>query len=94
MYIIGILLLVAVIALPAWFAYITNIDNYKLTVNAEAAEYTGEPVKPKVKLQNGPFVLEEGADYTLEYENNEEVGEKDLFFFHFHMQHPFGERFY
>ena len=75
MYIIGILLLVAVIAMPAWFAYITNIENYKLTLNAEAAEYTGEPVKPKVKLQNGPFVLEEGADYTLEYENNEEVGE-------------------
>ncbi|MBR0456221.1 MAG: hypothetical protein IJJ01_06075 [Firmicutes bacterium] len=75
MYIIGIMLLVAVIALPAWFAYITNIDNYKLTLNAEAAEYTGEPVKPKVKLQNGPFVLEEGADFTVEYENNEEVGE-------------------
>lgn len=73
-FIIGIMLLVAVVALPAWFAYITNIENYKIIVSADAAEYTGEAVEPKVKVQNGPFVLEEGADYTVEYENNQEVG--------------------
>lgn len=74
-YIIGIMLLVAVVAAPAWFAYITNIENYNVTTEANAAEYTGEPIKPEVKIQKGPFVLEEGTDYTLEYENNEEVGE-------------------
>ena len=73
-YIIGLMLLAAVIALPAWFSYITNIENYNLTLSVDAAEYTGEEIRPKVKLQKGPFVLEKGADYTLEYENNTDVG--------------------
>lgn len=72
--IIMLILLVAVIALPAWFSYITNIENYNLTLSVDAAEYTGEEIRPKVKLQKGPFVLEEGADFTLKYENNQNVG--------------------
>ena len=76
--IIGIILLVAVIVTPARFAYITNIENYNITLKADAAEYTGEPIKPKVKIQKGPFVLEEGADYTLEYDNNQEVGKATI----------------
>lgn len=78
LYIIGLMLLAAVIILPVWFAYITNVENYNLKLSAEAAEYTGEPIKPKVKLQNGPFVLEEGADFTLQYEDNQEVGEATI----------------
>ena len=73
-YIIGLLLLVAVIALPAWFMYITNIENYNITLSVDAAEYTGEEIKPEVKLQKGPFVLEKGPDYKLVYENNTDVG--------------------
>ena len=76
--IIGLMLLVAVIVTPAWFAYITNIENYNITLKADAAEYTGEPIRPKVKIQKGPFVLEEGADYTLEYDNNQEVGKATI----------------
>ena len=75
---IGIILLVAVIVTPAWFAYITNIENYNITLKVDAAEYTGEPIKPKVKIQKGPFVLEEGPDYTLEYNNNQEVGKATI----------------
>ena len=33
-YIFGLILLAAVIALPAWFAYITNIENYELSLSA------------------------------------------------------------
>ncbi|MCH5209470.1 MAG: hypothetical protein J1F01_00750 [Oscillospiraceae bacterium] len=37
--------------------------------------YTGEPIEPKPEIKYGDKVLEEGKDYDLEYENNEDVGE-------------------
>ena len=74
LYIFGLVLLAAVIALPALFLHVTNISNYDLSLSVDAVEYTGGPIRPKVEVTNGPLTLEEGEDYTLEYKDNTEVG--------------------
>ena len=71
----GLVMLAAVIALPAGFSYVTNIENYELTLSAHAAEYTGKEIEPEVTLTNGLFTLEEGEDFTVDYDDNQDVGE-------------------
>ena len=47
----------------------------KLTVSKIAAvTYTGAAIEPKPTVKNGKEELREGADYTLSYEDNKEVG--------------------
>ena len=36
--------------------------------------YTGNEIKPKVIVKNGDTTLKAGTDYTVEYENNTEIG--------------------
>lgn len=49
-------------------------DIAKLSVDEIPAQsYDGEPVRPDVTVRDGDVILEEDTDYTLEYENNENV---------------------
>ena len=36
--------------------------------------YSGKPVTPEITIRNGSYVLKEGTDYTLSWENNTEPG--------------------
>ncbi len=53
---------------------VTNDENL-ISSSIPAQTYTGTPLEPKPEVKYGDKVLEEGKDYTLEYENNTDVGE-------------------
>lgn len=49
------------------------IDELKISV-VEEMKYTGSALTPAVEVKNGKFVLEEGTDYTISYEDNIAAG--------------------
>ena len=47
----------------------------KLTVSdVEDQTYTGNEITPKIVVKDGDTILTEGTDYTVEYENNVDIG--------------------
>ena len=46
----------------------------KTSVQVDPQTYTGKPLTPKPTVTLGPTVLQEGADYTLSYSDNTNVG--------------------
>ena len=54
---------------------ITKKDFRTVTIaELEAQEYTGQALTPNVIVKDGERTLEAGKDYTVEYQNNTEVG--------------------
>lgn len=52
----------------------TSIETVEVSGVKTAYKYTGMEICPKPELRNGDMLLQEGADYTIEYRNNKEVG--------------------
>lgn len=46
----------------------------KMVAKIADQDYTGKPVKPAVTLKDGRYTLKNGVDYTVSYENNQEIG--------------------
>lgn len=67
-------LLVLVLAAPAFLVFTTNINAYSVTVKDKSLEYTGKEITPEVKLSKGFISLEEGEDFSVSYSDNTDVG--------------------
>ena len=61
-----------------WNECIVNLNLDSVYVDAIADYvYTGQEIKPEVKVYNASTLLQEGVDYTVYFENNINVASKD-----------------
>lgn len=51
-----------------------NINNVTYSIAGANQTYSGKELKPEITLRNGQTIMEAGTDYTVEYEDNINVG--------------------
>lgn len=53
---------------------VVNINDLDVDIDTENKEYTGEKIKTSIIIKDGDYILLEGTDYKVNYENNKYPG--------------------